>query len=138
MSRKRAKPFFESLEVIDAGAKGKAVAKAPDGRIVFMANAVPGDRVSVQTTKRRKGYYEGFVTELLHPSEDRVSPKCSHFGTCGGCKWQHMDYQAQLRYKEKEVLENLRRIGKVELPLSDPILPAPAPVSYTHLRAHET
>jgi len=130
MSRKRAKPFFESLEVIDAGAKGKAVAKAPDGRIVFMANAVPGDRVSVQTTKRRKGYYEGFVTELLHPSEDRVSPKCSHFGTCGGCKWQHMDYQAQLRYKEKEVLENLRRIGKVELPLSDPILPAPAQFYY--------
>ena len=103
MGRKKIKPFFEGLEVIDAGSRGKAVAKAPDGRIVFIPNAVPGDVVSVQTTRKRKGFYEGFVTELLQPSGERVSPKCVHFGTCGGCKWQHMDYTAQLKYKEKEV-----------------------------------
>ena len=125
MGRKKSRPFFESLEVIDAGAKGKAVAKAPDGRVVFMANAVPGDRVSVQTTRQRRGYYEGIVTELLEASADRVSPKCSHFGTCGGCKWQHMSYSAQLKFKQKEVLENLVRIGKLELPQADPILAAP-------------
>ncbi|MEJ2162195.1 MAG: 23S rRNA (uracil(1939)-C(5))-methyltransferase RlmD [Robiginitalea sp.] len=130
MGRKRNKPFFESLEVIDAGAKGKAVAKAPDGRVVFIASAIPGDVVSVQTTKKRKGYYEGFVTELHQRSEDRVPPKCPHFGTCGGCKWQHMDYQAQLKFKGKEVLENLRRIGKLELPESDPIIAAPAQFYY--------
>ena len=130
MGRKKIKPFFEGLEVIDAGSKGKAVAKAPDGRIVFIPNAVPGDVVSVQTTRKRKGFYEGFVTELLQPSGERVSPKCVHFETCGGCKWQHMDYAAQLKYKEKEVTQNLLRIGKVALPPVDPILPAPETYYY--------
>lgn len=124
MARRKIKPFFDALEVIDAGAKGKAVAKAPDGRIVFITNAVPGDRVSVQTTKKRKGYYEGFVTELLNASGDRIEPKCMHFGTCGGCKWQNMDYQAQLRFKQKEVVNNLVRIGKLDLPEVSPILGA--------------
>ena len=125
MGRKKVKPFFEALEVIDAGARGKAVAKAPDGRIVFIPNAVPGDVVSVQTIRKRKGFYEGFVTEILKASTDRVTPKCVHFETCGGCKWQQMNYEAQLRYKQKEVTQNLLRIGKVELPPVDPILPAP-------------
>lgn len=125
MGRKKAKPFFEALEVIDAGARGKAVAKAPDGRVVFVPNAVPGDVVSVQTTRKRKGFYEGFVTQVLKASTDRVIPKCVHFETCGGCKWQQMDYRAQLRYKEKEVVQNLLRIGKIDLPPVDPILPAP-------------
>ena len=125
MGRKKIKPLFEGLVVIDAGSRGKAVAKAPDGRIVFIPNAVPGDIVSVQTTRKRKGYYEGFVTELLQPSVERVTPKCVHFNTCGGCKWQQMDYGAQLKYKEKEVTQNLLRIGKVELPSVDPILGAP-------------
>ena len=130
MSRKRTKPFFESLEVIDAGSKGKAVAKAPDGRVVLMANAVPGDVVSVQTTRKRRGYYEGFVTEVLRESGDRIPPKCTHFGTCGGCKWQHMSYGAQLKYKQKEVVENLLRIGKLDLPEADPILGAPTGFYY--------
>lgn len=116
--------------MIDAGSRGKAVAKAPDGRIVFVPNAVPGDVVSIQTIRKRKGFYEGFVTEVLKESEDRVPPKCIHFETCGGCKWQHMAYEAQLRFKEKEVIQNLLRIGKVELPETEPILPAPAEFYY--------
>lgn len=130
MGRKKAKPHFEGLEVIDAGSRGKAVAKAPDGRIVFVPNAVPGDVVSVQTIRKRKGFYEGFVTEVLKGSADRVQPKCIHFETCGGCKWQQMAYGAQLRFKEKEVIQNLLRIGKVELPTTDPILPAPEEFYY--------
>ena len=130
MSRKKEKPFFGSLEVIEAGYKGKAVAKAPDGRVVLLSNAVPGDLVSVQTTRQRRGFYEGVVTELLQASPDRITPKCRHFGTCGGCKWQHMAYDAQLKYKQKEVLENLTRIGKLELPQIDPILGAPAQYHY--------
>lgn len=130
MGRNKVKPFFEALEVIDAGARGKAVAKAPDGRIVFIPHAVPGDVVSVQTSRKRKGFYEGFVTKILKASTDRVTPKCVHFQTCGGCKWQQMDYEAQLRYKEKEVTQNLLRIGKIELPSVDPILPAPEKFYY--------
>lgn len=130
MGRKKSRPFFESLEVTDAGSRGKAVAKAPDGRVVFVSRAVPGDQVSVQTTRKRKGFYEGFVTEILKPSADRTEAKCAHFGTCGGCKWQHMAYSAQLKYKQKEVVENLRRIGKLELPEIDPILPAPRTFYY--------
>lgn len=130
MARGRNKPFFERIEVTGTGTRGKAVGRAPDGRVVFMTGAIPGDTVSVQTFKKRKGYYEGRVQELLKPSPDRVEPKCVHFGTCGGCKWQHMDYRAQLRYKQEEVVQNLQRIGKVELPEIEPILPAPAPYYY--------
>ena len=130
MRKRQVRPHFTNLRVIDAGSKGKAVAKAPDGRVVFISGAVPGDLVSVQTTRKRKGYFEGFVTELHEASSDRVSPKCIHFGTCGGCKWQYMSYEAQLKYKQKEVTENLLRIGKLELPQIDPILPAPEKFYY--------
>lgn len=107
---------LEHLQVIDAGAKGKAVAKAPDGRVVFIDNAVPGDVVNVQTYRKRKGFYHARVTEVVSYSDKRATPVCEHFGTCGGCKWQNMQYESQLFYKEKEVLNNLVRIGKVELP----------------------
>ncbi len=130
MRKRKVRPHFEDLRVIDAGSKGKAVAKAPDGRIVFISGAVPGDLVSVQTTRKRKGYYEGYVTAIQEASEDRVTPKCVHFGTCGGCKWQNMSYEAQLKFKQKEVVENLLRIGKLDLPEIDPILPAPQPFYY--------
>ncbi len=130
MRKSKVRPHFEDLKVVDAGSKGKAVAKAPDGRVVFVSGAVPGDVVSVQTTRKRKGYFEGYVTALQEPSPDRITPKCRHFGTCGGCKWQHMSYEAQLKFKQKEVVENLLRIGKLELPGIDPILPAPQSFYY--------
>lgn len=130
MRKRKVRPHFENLRVIDAGSKGKAIAKAPDGRVVFISGAVPGDLVSVQISRKRKGYYEGYVTELHEASEDRITPKCIHFGTCGGCKWQNMSYEAQLKFKQKEVVENLIRIGKLELPDIDPILPAPEPFYY--------
>lgn len=130
MRKRTERPFFEKLEVTGAGARGKAIAKAPDGRVVFISNAVPGDLVSVQVYKKKKGFYEGRATQVLRPSEDRVPPKCVHFGVCGGCKWQDMAYSAQLRHKQQEVVENLRRIGKVELPEIRPILGAPKPYYY--------
>ncbi|HLV61802.1 23S rRNA (uracil(1939)-C(5))-methyltransferase RlmD [Galbibacter sp.] len=122
MSRKNNKPFFDQVEVIDAGAKGKGIAKAPDGRVIFIPYAVPGDVVGVQVLKKRKAYFEGKVVTLYNPSEKRVEPACEHFGVCGGCKWQNMAYEHQLHYKQKEVENNLLRIGKVELPYSVPIL----------------
>ena len=122
MSRKKVKQVFENVEVIDAGAKGKTVAKAPDGRVIFLSNAVPGDVVDVQTFKKRKAYYEGKAIKFHNLSNKRTDPVCEHFGTCGGCKWQHMKYKDQLYFKQKEVTNNLTRIGHIELPEITPIL----------------
>lgn len=120
--KKNNNQIFESVEVLDAGAKGKCIAKAPDGKIILIGNAVPGDIVDVQTTKRRSAYYEGDAIVFHTLSSKRTTPKCVHFGVCGGCKWQDMQYQDQLFYKQKEVENNLKRIGKMELPEILPIL----------------
>ncbi|WP_340074791.1 23S rRNA (uracil(1939)-C(5))-methyltransferase RlmD [Leptobacterium sp. I13] len=122
MPRKKEKPFFESIEIIDAGAKGKSVAKAPDGRVIFLNNAVPGDVVDIQVTKKRRGYFEGKAVAFHQLSDKRTDPVCEHFGVCGGCKWQYMDYQHQLYYKQKEVANNLIRLGKIKIPEIMPII----------------
>ncbi len=122
MSRRIAKQIFKNIEVIDTAAKGKSVGKAPDGRVIFLSNTVPGDVVDVQTLKKRKAYYEGKAIEFHTYSDKRTQPKCEHFGTCGGCKWQDMDYKFQLEYKQNEVVNNLKRIGHLELPEITPIL----------------
>ena len=130
MPRKNKKKEFFNIKVIDAGAKGKSVAKAPDGRIVFLSDAVPGDVVDIQTFKKRKAYYEGKTTKFHKFSKDRVPPLCSHFGICGGCKWQYMSYEKQLFFKQKEVVNNLSRIGKLNLPEISAILGAKNPYFY--------
>ncbi|RAJ16335.1 23S rRNA (uracil(1939)-C(5))-methyltransferase RlmD [Olleya aquimaris] len=123
MARKNTKKqVFTHVEVIDAAAKGKTVAKAPDGRVIFLPNAVPGDVVDVQTFKKRKAYFEGKATVFHKLSDKRTQPACEHFGVCGGCKWQDMGYQHQLYYKQKEVVNNLTRIGHLEVPEITPIL----------------
>ncbi|MAU14418.1 MAG: 23S rRNA (uracil(1939)-C(5))-methyltransferase RlmD [Muricauda sp.] len=122
MRKKYRRKTFENVEVIDAGAKGKSVGKAPDGRVIFLTNAVPGDVVDVMTTKKRKAYFEGVATNFHILSDKRTDPVCEHFGVCGGCKWQHMGYEHQLHFKQKEVENNLKRIGNLELPEINPIL----------------
>ena len=116
------KVIFENITVLDAGAKGVSVAKAPEGQVIFIPNVVPGDVVDVQTLKKRKSYYEGKAIKFHHYSSDRIDPICEHFGACGGCKWQNMHYDKQLFYKNQEVYNNLKRIGKIELPEFEPIL----------------
>jgi len=116
MARRNKRKVFKNIKVIDAGAKGKAVAKAEDGRVIFLNNAVPGDVVDIETFKQRKAYYEGTAIAFHKLSALRTEPKCQYFGTCGGCKWQHMDYQFQLEFKEKEVTNNLKRLGHLDLP----------------------
>ena len=122
MSRRNTKQVFTNIEVVDTAAKGKSVGKAPDGRVIFLSNAVPGDVVDVQTFKKRKAYYEGKAITFHTYSDKRVQHKCEHFGVCGGCKWQDMDYTFQLEYKQNEVINNLKRIGHLELPEVSPIL----------------
>lgn len=122
MGRKNRKKLFEQVEVVDTATKGKTVAKTTEGNVIFLPNAVPGDVVDIQTYKKRKAYYEGKAVKFHSYSDKRTEAVCEHFGTCGGCKWQHMAYEHQLFYKQKEVLNNLTRIGKVELPELTPIL----------------
>ncbi|MDU8887158.1 23S rRNA (uracil(1939)-C(5))-methyltransferase RlmD [Yeosuana sp. MJ-SS3] len=122
MSRRNKKQIFTNIEVIDAGAKGKTIAKAPDGKVIFLPNAVPGDIVDIQTFKKRKAYYEGKAIAFHRLSDKRTQPVCEHFGTCGGCKWQDMAYEHQLFYKQKEVTNNITRLGHLELPEVTPIL----------------
>ena len=122
MGRKKTNYVFENIEVIDAGAKGKSVAKAPDGRVIFLTNAIPGDVVDITTGRKRKAYFEGTATKFHKYSDKRTDPKCTHFEHCGGCKWQHMKYEDQLFYKEKETSQNLQPIGHLELENITPIL----------------
>ncbi len=119
-SRKR-KPLFEQVEIIDVAAEGKALAKI-DEKVLFVQNAVPGDIVDVQVNKKRKNFYEGYVTQYHKLSDIRVEPFCSHFGKCGGCKWQALPYSEQLNFKQREIENNLKRLGKIALPEISTIL----------------
>jgi 23S rRNA (uracil1939-C5)-methyltransferase len=131
MSRKSTpKIVFNHVKVLDAGAKGVSVAKAPDGKVVFIPNVVPGDIVDVQTFKKRKSYYEGKAIRFHEFSEFRMEPVCEHFGVCGGCKWQNMKYEQQLIFKQNEVKNHLQRIGKIDLPEFEPILGSSAQFFY--------
>ena len=113
---------FRKYRSVGCRCKRKTIGKAPDGRVIFMTNTVPGDIVDVQTTKKRKNYFEGTAINFLSLSDKRTEPKCQHFGICGGCKWQHMGYEHQLFYKQKEAENNLRRIGHLDLPEVNAIL----------------
>ena len=114
-SRKKKKPvFLEKVEIIDTANKGKAVAKHND-RVIFIEGGVPGDICDITVFKRRKKYWQAKIEKIHTYSPKRTNPKCEHFGTCGGCKWQNMKYDSQLAFKEKEVLNNLKRIGGIEI-----------------------
>lgn len=112
--RKQRNPLIPSLKIEKYAAEGKALGYYED-KVVFVGNVVPGDIIEAQVSKRRKNYYEAFPTRFLSYSEDRVEAFCSHFGVCGGCKWQHLPYEKQLEAKQQEVLDNLVRIGKAPI-----------------------
>ncbi len=118
----RRKPIFlENIEIIDTASKGKSVAKH-DGIAIFVQGGVPGDICDITVFKRRKKFWEARIDKIHKYSERRTEPKCEHFGTCGGCRWQNMNYQSQLDFKQNEVLNNLKRIGGIELPPHSEIL----------------
>ncbi|MBC6491851.1 23S rRNA (uracil(1939)-C(5))-methyltransferase RlmD [Flavihumibacter stibioxidans] len=112
---------LEKLTVLDYAAEGKALSRV-EGKVIFIEGAVPGDVVDVRLTKNKKDWAEGKVQRIHHYSEDRVTPFCDHFGVCGGCKWQMLPYEKQLQYKQQEVEQHLKRIGKLALPAIEPIL----------------
>lgn len=112
---------MEKVTITDVAAEGKAVAKVNE-LVVFVPYVVPGDVVDLQVKRKKNHYAEAVAVKFYEKSPLRVEPFCSHFGVCGGCKWQCLSYEEQLKYKQKQVFDNLTRIGKVELPEFRPIL----------------
>lgn len=115
------KPLLENIEIRKIAAEGKSIAYVDD-KILFVPNTIPGDVVDVQVTRKRKSFLEGFVTHTHRLSDLRITPSCSHFGICGGCKWQNLPYEKQLEFKQQEIIDNLERIGKVKLQQVYPII----------------
>ena len=112
------------MRITDIGAEGNAIARV-DNIVVFVPMLVPGDVVDIQVRRKRKKYMEGTVVRFHEYSPDRIPAPCIHFGICGGCKWQHLPYDLQLFHKEKQVRDNLQRIGRIELPDIRPIIGSP-------------
>ena len=113
--------FINNVEIIDAGSEGMSIAK-PEEKVVFIPFGAPGDIVDIQVFKKKSNCFDGKIVNIVKESDKRVKPVCQHFGLCGGCKWQHLDYQWQLYYKQKQVKDNLDRIAKIEYPEITPIL----------------
>ena len=113
MARKRKPlPILEKITITDVAAEGKALAKV-DNLVVFVPYAVPGDVVDLQVRRKKHSYAEAEIIKFHQYSDKRCKPFCQHFGVCGGCKWQCLPYEEQIRYKQKQVFDNLTRIGKV-------------------------
>ena len=120
MSRKKQDIILENIEIESVAAEGKALARV-DGTVLFVQFAVPGDIVDVKVTKKKKNYMEGYILRLVKPSAYRLEPFCSHFGICGGCKWQPLPYEMQLQAKQQQVYDQLVRIGHLDVPEIQPI-----------------
>jgi len=121
VGRRKKLPVIEDLEITDFAAEGKSLARF-NNIVVFVQGMVPGDIADIQITRQRKKYMEGYAVKLKKESDDRMVPFCSHFGTCGGCKWQILAYEKQLMYKQQQVSDHLHRIAKVSVPEIKPII----------------
>ena len=121
--KKKIDLLLENVTIEAVAAEGKALAHV-DGIVVFVDFAVPGDVVDIQVYKKKKNYMEGFIKRIVKPSENRLEPFCSHFGVCGGCRWQPLPYQMQLQAKRQQVEDQLVRIGHLEVPEIRPTLPS--------------
>ena len=119
--KKKNLPILENITITGVAAEGKALARVDD-MVVFVPYCVPGDIVDLQVTKKKHSFMEARVLRLVKPSDKRCEAVCKHYGICGGCKWQILPYEEQLRWKQQQVEDNLTRIGKLELPEISPIL----------------
>lgn len=115
MRKKKPLPILENITITDIAAEGKSLARVND-MVVFVPWAVPGDVVNLQVTRKKHSFCEARIIDFIEKSPLRIDPKCTHFGICGGCKWQNLPYSEQLKAKQKQVYDQLSRIGKVELP----------------------
>ena len=115
MRKKKPLPIIENVEIVDVAAEGKSIAKIDD-MVVFIPYGAPGDIVDIKLDKKKKSFAEAHIERMVRPSEIRIEPFCEHFGVCGGCKWQHLPYDFQLKFKRQQVVDALQRIAKVEIP----------------------
>ncbi|HIZ06298.1 MAG TPA: TRAM domain-containing protein, partial [Candidatus Phocaeicola gallistercoris] len=130
MSRKKKElPLLENVTITDIAAEGKAIAKVND-LVIFVPYAVPGDVVDLQIKRKKHHYAEAIVTKIHQESPLRIKPFCQHFGICGGCKWQCLSYEEQIRHKQKQVFDNLTRIGKIKIPELLPIIGSKETIFY--------
>ena len=118
-----ANKFLNNIQVVDIAEEGKGIGKSED-LVIFIDKAVQGDVVDVELTRRKRKFYEGKIHRLIRPSEHRTNAFCQHFGICGGCKWQHMTYEAQLQFKQKSVVDALQRLAKIDTSFAEAILPS--------------
>jgi len=121
VGRKRKDKLQRGVRIEKYAAEGKAIAYVNE-MVVFVDNAVPGDVADILVTRKRKSYWQARLYHLIEPSELRQKAKCKYFGVCGGCKWQHLDYDKQLKFKQQQVTDALERIGKIPLTGFEPIL----------------
>ena len=122
MARKKKElPLLEGIEITDVAAEGNAIARV-DNMVVFVPYGAPGDVADIKIDRKKHSYAEGHIDRLVTPSDIRVEPSCEHFGTCGGCRWQHLPYQFQIEAKQRQVKDALDRIAKIEYPGIMPIL----------------
>jgi 23S rRNA (uracil1939-C5)-methyltransferase len=129
LKHKKELQVLENVLITDIGSEGNALARV-DNMVVFVPMLVPGDIVDITVKRKRKKYIEGSVLRYRQYSKDRIKAPCLHFGVCGGCKWQHLPYELQLRFKEKQVRDNLERIAKMSLPDVSPIIGSPETYRY--------
>ena len=116
---------------------GDALARLPDGRAVFIPYALPEELLRIKLVEEKERYARGEISEIIRPSPDRIKPRCPHFQDCGGCHYQHISYQEQLRIKESILVDQLRRVGKIDSPSVKPIRPSPSPWNYrNHVQFH--
>jgi 23S rRNA (uracil1939-C5)-methyltransferase len=113
--------FLDNITITDVAAEGKAIARE-EGKVIFIEGAITGDVVNIRLTKSKKDWAEAVVTKIITPSANRITPFCQHFSVCGGCKWQMLPYTLQLEYKQNEVAQNLKRLGKIDLPEIETII----------------
>lgn len=130
MTRKKLDIVLEDVTIESVAAEGKAIAHSPEGQVIFVEFAVPGDIVDIRLTKKKKSYLEGRIINLKKASEKRLEPFCEHFGVCGGCKWQPLPYEMQLEAKQRQVFDQLVRIGHLDVPEISPIIGSDKTVYY--------
>jgi 23S rRNA (uracil1939-C5)-methyltransferase len=121
VGRKKELTLMRGVTITDIGSEGNAIARVDD-MVIFVPGMIPGDVVDIMVKRKKRRYMEGVTVAVTIPSPDRITPPCRHFGICGGCRWQHLPYEKQLFYKEKQVRDNLTRIGHLKIPDINPII----------------
>ena len=125
MSRKvRKEIIIENITVESVAAEGKAIAHSPEGIVIFIEYGVPGDVLDVRVLRQKKNFIDAAIVRIVKPSPCRMEPFCSHFGVCGGCKWQHLPYDMQLESKRLQVYDQLKRLGHLDIPEVSPTIPS--------------